>query len=93
VLDAPSQQALVALQGVSGNCLEAVKAASASLSSAQKASLEDADIDVVDAGDERGEAKVALADAVAAVVGTGEGVISLTRTQGHWEITLGIPPG
>jgi len=90
VLDAPSQQALIQLHSAGGNCLDAVKAAAQSLSAEQKADLTKVKVDVAEAGDESGRARVKLAADTAAIAGVGDGSYSLVRPEQHWELTLPI---
>lgn len=90
LLDAPSQRALIAAQGVSGSCLDAVEAASKSLSADEQAALRNAEIAAVEADGDVGSAEVDLSERVEAVTGLVGGRISLDRTEKHWGITLPI---
>jgi hypothetical protein len=92
LLDAASQQALIATHAAASSCLQAVEAASDSLSPDDRAALEDVEIRDVEVAGNTGTAHVELSEAARAATGLADGRITLDRVEAHWGISLAGAP-
>lgn len=85
--DRPMQQALIAQNAGKGNCLEAVTAVTAKLTSTQKSELAGAAADHVNVTGGRGSVQVRLSGTLPELAGVQNGVLSVYLDQGHWVVT------